>query len=102
MWLWISNEVEEKTNGPSYECALKFVTVYNNTIEGSEVVSQDLIIEKMNKITAYRERMKKKSTAFSRNIKKEDESMKKTSSKTESGICGSSTRESQDIDTHFS
>jgi hypothetical protein len=47
-------------------------------------------------MNAYRERLKQKSTVFSRNIKKENESMQKgKSSKTESGIAGSSTRESQ-------
>ena len=49
----------------------------------------------MDKINAYRERLKEKSIVVSRNIKKENESMqKRVSSKTESGIGGSSTRES--------
>ena len=55
-----------------------------------------MIQEKMDKINAYRERLKKKSTMFSRNIKKENESMQKRAAlKTESGIGGGSTRESQ-------
>lgn len=50
----------------------------------------------MAKINAYRERQKHKSTVFSRNIKKDNASVQKRgSSKTESGIGGSSTRESQ-------
>jgi hypothetical protein len=50
----------------------------------------------MEKINAYRERLKQKSTVFSRNIKKENEDKQKwESSKTESGIAGYSTRESQ-------
>lgn len=57
---------------------------------------EDLIKQKMEKINTYRERLQQKSTVFSRNIKKENESMQKgKSSKTESGIAGSSTRESQ-------
>lgn len=50
----------------------------------------------MEKINAYRERLKQKSTIFSRNIKKENEDKQKwESSKTGSGIAGYSTRESQ-------
>ena len=57
---------------------------------------EDMIKKKMQKINDYREKLKKKSITFSRNIKKEHESMqKRVSSKTESGIAGSSTRESQ-------
>ena len=57
---------------------------------------EDMIKKKMQKINDYREKLKKKSVTFSRNIKKEHESMqKRVSSKTESGIAGSSTRESQ-------
>lgn len=53
--------------------------------------------EKMHKIKAYRAYMKSKATVNSRNVnKKEHETVKKgTSSKTESGIGGASTRESQ-------
>jgi tetrahydromethanopterin S-methyltransferase subunit F len=58
--------------------------------------TEDMIKEKMAKINAYRERLKSKSNVFSRNIKKESDSIaKRTSSKTESGIGGSSTQESQ-------
>ena len=50
----------------------------------------------MKKINAYRDRLKRKSEILSRNIKKEDNSStKNTSYKAESGIAGSSTRESQ-------
>jgi hypothetical protein len=55
-----------------------------------------MIKSKIDKINAYRERLKRKSAVFSRNIKKDNEAVQKgTSSKTGSGIGGASTRESQ-------
>lgn len=61
-----------------------------------ELSTEDMIKEKMAKINAYRERLKHKSTVFSRNIKKDGEYVQKRgSSKTEFGIGGASTRESQ-------
>ena len=61
------------------------------------VSTEEMIKSKIEKINAYRARIKQKSAVFSRNIHKKDSEnvQKRTSSKTESGIAGASTRESQ-------
>lgn len=68
---WVVDE-DQDTNGPSYLKALKFASVYNEIQQdgksnvSSEVIQQD----KINKIKAYREYMQNKSTAISRNQNK--------------------------------
>jgi cell fate (sporulation/competence/biofilm development) regulator YmcA (YheA/YmcA/DUF963 family) len=75
---------------------MKSDLIYIYRKQESTVSNEDLIKQKMEKINAYRERLKQKSTVFSRNIKKENEDKQKwESSKTGSGIAGYSTRESQ-------
>lgn len=85
-----------EVSGPSYIDAVKFASVYNTQTDtkSSPVVDAHMIKAKMNRINAYRDRLKRKSEILSRN-KKEKCGVKKGSSKAESGIAGSSTRESQ-------
>lgn len=61
------------------------------------VSTEEMMKSKIDKINAYRARIKQKSAVFSRNIHKKDSEnvQKRASSKTESGIGGASTRESQ-------
>mmetsp|Transcript_38348 Transcript_38348/g.37863 ORF Transcript_38348/g.37863 Transcript_38348/m.37863 type:complete len:92 (-) Transcript_38348:14-289(-) len=86
-------------SGPSYVEAIKFASVYNTQTDchSSKILDDQMIKAKMDKINEYRDRLRKKPQILSRNIKKEERySMKKTtSSKAESAIAGSSTRESQ-------
>lgn len=95
----LEEDGKEEASGPSYLDALKFATVYNTQakMQDSIIGVDEMIKQKMRKINAYRDRLKMKSEVFSRNIKKDENSISKnTSSKGESaGIAGSSTRESQ-------
>jgi len=52
---------KEETSGPSYLDALKFATVYNkhSDVQTSPVVVEQMIEHKMNKINAYRDRLRK-------------------------------------------
>lgn len=65
---WIIDE-DKDVNGPSYLWALKFASEYNNKVKPKqeEISKDDIEIDKLNKIMAYRKYMMKKSTAFSRN-----------------------------------
>ncbi len=64
--------------------------------ESSKIVDEEMIKVKMNRINAYRDRLRRKSEVLSRNLEKDEKlNIKKGSSKAESGIAGSSTRESQ-------
>lgn len=52
---------KEEASGPSYLDALKFATVYNkhSDVQTSPVVVEQMIEHKMNKINAYRDRLRK-------------------------------------------